>query len=136
MRDVLELGPGLVVLGHVHVHLVAVEVGVVGRADGQVEPEGRVGQDPHAVAHHGHPVQRGLPVEEHVVAVLEAPLHHHAGLQDPLDVLVAARRHPLERRLVLAHRAVVLHLPVLHQLHDLRHVVLRHDLGDRHLLRD
>lgn len=37
-------------LRQVHVHLVAVEVGVVGRGDRQVEAEGGVGQDAHAVA--------------------------------------------------------------------------------------
>ena len=42
MGDVFEFGGGLVWLGHVHVHLVTVEVGVVGGADRQVESEGVV----------------------------------------------------------------------------------------------
>ena len=39
------------------------------------------GHDADAVGHDGHPVQRGLPVEEHDVAVLQVPLHRVAHLQ-------------------------------------------------------
>ena len=59
-------------LQHVQVHLVAIEIGVVGRADAQVQPEGLPWHDAHGVGHHGHAVQRRLPVEQHDVAV-------HAG---------------------------------------------------------
>ena len=59
----LRLGPGLLGLGHVHVHLVAVEVGVVGRADGGIEPEGLVRHDLDPVGHDGHSVQGRLAVE-------------------------------------------------------------------------
>lgn len=38
--EVLDLGPGLHALGYVEVHLVAVEVSVVGRRHGQVHPKG------------------------------------------------------------------------------------------------
>ena len=69
-----RLGPRLFALGDVEVHLVAVEVCVVWRADGRVEPEGPVGQDAHRVRHHRHPVERGLPVEEDDVPVHEVPL--------------------------------------------------------------
>ena len=58
-----------------HVHLVAVKVGVVRGRDAQVEAEGREGQDLDLVAHHRHLVQRRLPVEEHQVAVLQVPLN-------------------------------------------------------------
>eukprot|EP00967_Tisochrysis_lutea_P106952 scaffold164447_cov19-Tisochrysis_lutea.AAC.1 len=61
-----------------HVHLITVEVGVVGRGDRQVEAESGVGQDAHAVAHHTHFVQRGLTVEEHQVSVMQVALHLQA----------------------------------------------------------
>jgi hypothetical protein len=73
------LGAGLLALQHVHVHLVAVEVGVVRRADAEVHAEGLAGHDADLVGHHAHAVQRGLPVEQHDVAVLEVALHHGAG---------------------------------------------------------
>ena len=43
MGDVFEFRCGLVGLGHVHIHLVTVEVSIVGGADRQVESEGVVG---------------------------------------------------------------------------------------------
>ena len=53
-HDLLGLGARLGRLRDVHVHLVAVKVGVVGRGDRQVQPERRVGQDadPVALQHH------------------------------------------------------------------------------------
>ena len=97
-------------LQRVQVHLVAVKVRVVGRRARQVEPEGAPRHDAHAVAHDGGPVQRGLAVEEDLVAVLEGPLHLPARLQTqvvggPLQVhavplrvdgVLAAREEPLE----------------------------------------
>ena len=58
-------------LWHVYVHFVPVKVRVVGGGAGGVEPECVVGQHPDRVAHDGHFVQAGLPVEENEVAVLE-----------------------------------------------------------------
>ena len=65
----LRLGPGLLALEDVQVHLVAIEVRVVGRADAEVQPERLPRHDPHGVRHHAHPVQRRLPVEQDDVAV-------------------------------------------------------------------
>ena len=48
-HNFLELCSRLRGLWHVHVHLVAVEISVVGRGDRQVKSEGGVGQDSHAV---------------------------------------------------------------------------------------
>ena len=87
VRDVLELGSGLVGLGDVHVHLVPVEVGVVGGADRQVQPESVVGQNAHAVSHHTHPMQRRLPVEQHVVAILKVAFHDGAVVDYLSDFL-------------------------------------------------
>ena len=56
------------------VHLVTVKVRVVGRTDTEVEPEGLSFHDPDTVGHHGHPVQRRLPVEQDDISVHELPL--------------------------------------------------------------
>lgn len=56
-------------LGDVHVHLVSIKVCVVRRCDRQVQPEGGVRQDSHAVSHHGHLVQGRLTVEEDQVSI-------------------------------------------------------------------
>ena len=74
------LGPGLFGLRHVHVHLIAIEVGVVGRADGRVEPERPAFHHLDAVGHDAHPVQRGLTVEEHHIVVAELAFDRVAGL--------------------------------------------------------
>mmetsp|Transcript_14393 Transcript_14393/g.39001 ORF Transcript_14393/g.39001 Transcript_14393/m.39001 type:complete len:244 (-) Transcript_14393:836-1567(-) len=79
-------------LRHMHVHLITVEVGVVGRGDRQVEAESGVGQDAHAVAHHTHFVQRGLTVEEHQVSVMQVALH----LVSKLQPLVLPSLHELQ----------------------------------------
>ena len=63
------------------VHLVAVEVGVVGRRHRQVHPERRPVQHLDAVAHDGHLVQRRLPVEDDDVVVPQVSLHRVAVLQ-------------------------------------------------------
>ena len=92
--------PRLQSLRNVHVHLVAIEIGVVRARDAQVEAERRVRQDAHAVAHHRHLVQRGLPVEEHDVAVLEVALNAEAVLE--VAVGVAADEAEVEALAVLA----------------------------------
>ena len=76
-----RLGPGLVALQYVQVHLVAIEVSVVWRTDAQIEAEGLAGHHPDGVGHHGHAVQGRLPVEQDHVLVHEVPLHHIARLQ-------------------------------------------------------
>ena len=70
-----------------HVHLVAVKVGVVGRRDAEVEPERRVRQDAHAVRHHAHLVQRGRAVKDDVVAVAQVALDDVAGLECEVDLV-------------------------------------------------
>eukprot|EP00965_Chrysotila_dentata_P070805 2340474-Pleurochrysis_carterae.AAC.3 len=61
-----HLGARLHGLHHVQVHLVAVEVGVVRRGDGEVHAEGGVGHDLDA---------RRLAVEHDDVAVLDVTLY-------------------------------------------------------------
>ena len=56
-------GLGLFRLRQVEVHLVTVEVGVVGGADALVEAEGPVLQDLGPVTHDGDPVERRLTVD-------------------------------------------------------------------------
>ena len=74
LHDDACLGTRFLALEDVEVHLVSVEVRVVRRADAEVEPEGLACHDPDAVGHHGHPVQRRLPVEEHYITVGELAL--------------------------------------------------------------
>ena len=81
-----EFCGGFVGLGHMHVHLVPVEVCVVGGADRQVETESVVGEDLDSMAHHAHPVQGGLTVEENEVSVLEHTLHDHTVVEVFLDL--------------------------------------------------
>ena len=78
MGDVFEFGCGLVRLRHVHIHLVAIEIGIVGCADGQIESEGVVGQNADSVAHHTHSVKGGLPIEQNVVAILKGSFNNSA----------------------------------------------------------
>ncbi len=74
--DELGLAPGLVVLREVDVHLVAVEVGVVGLAVGVVEAERVPGrrEDADLVRHDGGAVERGLTVDEDDVAARHVPV--------------------------------------------------------------
>ena len=64
----------------VQVHLVPVEVGVVGTGVAEVHPEGGPGQHLDPVAHHTHLVEGGLSVEDHQVAVPHVSLHLVAAL--------------------------------------------------------
>ena len=52
-HDLLRLCACLWRLRHVHVHLVPVEIGIVGRRDRQVQPECRVWQDLDSMALRG-----------------------------------------------------------------------------------
>lgn len=70
------LGAAQLALGEVGVHLVSVEVGVVGLAVGVVEPQHLLpGQDARRVGLDGRPVQRGLTVQQQHVAVLDVPVY-------------------------------------------------------------
>ena len=80
-HDLLHLGPRLVALRNVHVHLVAVEVGVVGCRYAEVESESLEGQHLDSVAHQRHLVERGLPVEYDIVSVPQLPLHDVTRIQ-------------------------------------------------------
>ena len=70
------LGPAQFTLGKVGVHLISIEVGVVGLAVGIVEPQDfLLGEDAGAMRLDGGPVQGGLPVQEENVPVLHMPAH-------------------------------------------------------------
>ncbi|GIX63994.1 CDP-glycerol:poly(glycerophosphate) glycerophosphotransferase, putative [Babesia caballi] len=71
----LNLGARLVTLREVQVHLVTVEVRIVGRGNREVQPEGREGQYLASVTHDTHFVQRGLTVKENEVTVLKVTLN-------------------------------------------------------------
>lgn len=58
-----------------HVHLIAIEVGVIGGRDRQIQTESLEIQNTDAVAHHGHFMQGGLSVEDYIVVVLQMPFN-------------------------------------------------------------
>jgi len=95
LHEEVGFGYGLLALRAVEVHLVAVEVRVVWCADGGVQPEGVIRQDPDPVAHHRYPVQGRLPVEDDYVAVGEHPLDQVAGRQELRYGLLRVREYPL-----------------------------------------
>ncbi len=70
---------GFLVLQRVHIHLVAVKVGVIRRTDGRVEPERLVRHHDDFVSHNRHPVQRGLAVEHHNISVDQVTIDFPAG---------------------------------------------------------
>lgn len=73
------LGPAQFTLGEVGVHLISIEVGVVGLAVGVVESQDfLLGEDTGAMRLDGGPVQGGLPVQEENVPVLHMPAHLRA----------------------------------------------------------
>eukprot|EP00964_Phaeocystis_antarctica_P063854 scaffold38351_cov63-Phaeocystis_antarctica.AAC.18 len=80
-QQVTRLGPCLLRLRQVQVHLVAVEVRVVRCADALVEAQRAPLKDASAVRHDREPMQRRLPVEEHHVFVVHVPLDHVANLE-------------------------------------------------------
>ena len=75
----------------VQIHLIAVEVGVVGTSYRQVEPKGRVVEHLDVVGHDRHLVERGLAVEEDDVAIGEVPLDDIAHVEHDVS-----RAHVLE----------------------------------------
>ena len=123
-----------------HVHLVAVEIGVVRRRHRDVHSKGAVRHDAHPVAHDGHLVQGRLTVEQHAVAVDHVPLH----LVPVLEPLVALALHePKVQSLpVLADDVLGAGLPrgrvraVLHELTQALDVVRGDSLRVGHVERD
>ena len=85
-----RLRPGLLRLGDVQVHFVAIKVGVVGRAHALVEAKGAPGHDAGGVGHDGLAVQGGLAVEEDGVPVVQVALHHVARAQLGRDAAAVA----------------------------------------------
>lgn len=156
MHDVVALSTAELVLGQVQVDLIAVKVGVEGRAVDVVHPDCPLPvQDPGAVRHHARLVQRRLAVREHQVPVLQVAVDDLAGvpclgpgaggggrarhqrLGDRLALLLRpGGQHDQPAPLVLhgnSTRVVV--GPVDDQLPQLGHVVGRHPLGEGQLLR-
>ena len=84
----LRFSPSLLGLYHVQVHFIAVEVSVVRRTNGQVEPERVSLHDANFVHHHRHSVQGRLSVEDDDVAVDQVALN----LQTGLGVAVSVQR--------------------------------------------
>src|SRR3990172_1357508 len=70
----------LLPLDDVEVHLVTVEICVVGRAHAEIEPEGLIRQNLHFMGHDAHPVKRGLPVEENHIPFPKMSVNNPARL--------------------------------------------------------
>jgi len=88
-------------LGNVHVHLIAVKIGIVRRADALVEAEGSTRQHLHFVAHDGDTMQRRLAIEEHDVAIVQVTLNDIAVLHETLlDMRISyfRRQHKISVR--------------------------------------
>lgn len=80
-HDLFDLCLCLVALRDVHIHLVAVEIGIVRRRHTQVKSESLERQDFDPMAHQRHLVKGGLPIEDDVVAVTNVPLNNIAGVK-------------------------------------------------------
>lgn len=63
MGNVFQLSNCFKRLGDVHVHLVAIKIGIVRSADRKIQPESVKRQDFDSVTHHTHSVQGRLTVE-------------------------------------------------------------------------
>ena len=82
------------------IHFVAVKVGIVRRRDTQVEPKGHaIRQHAHPVAHHGHFVQRRLPVKQDDIPVDHVAIHDVAAFQFQFFGRVREAVAPPARRL-------------------------------------
>ena len=75
------LGPGFLTLRNMHVHLVTIEVGVVGRTDRGMESKGPIWKNLHIVGHDRHSVKRRLSVEYYDVTVRDVSFHDETGGQ-------------------------------------------------------
>ena len=62
-----------------HVHFIPVKISVVRSAHRKVKSKCGVWQDSDSMSHHGHSVQSWLSVEQHEIAILQAPFDN-----DPL----------------------------------------------------
>ena len=76
-----RLSLSLFALGHVKIHLVPVEVGVIGRTNTQVQSKRLMGQNSNAMCHDGHPVKGGLPIEDSNIAVPEVTFYNETSFQ-------------------------------------------------------
>jgi len=124
-------------LPQVQIHLVAVKVGVVRRGDSEVETQRREGHHLDAMPHHGHLVQRRLPVEDDVVAVQHVPLDDPAILQlDLAQVLDVPQVLPRVVRLHDEAGARPSHRSVSNVTPELVDVVWRDPLREGQIERD
>jgi len=79
-HDLLDFSLGLIGLRDMHVHLITVEVCIVGGGHREIESESREGEYFHTMTHKRHLMQGRLTVEDNIVIVLEMPLHLVARL--------------------------------------------------------
>ena len=74
--NVLKLRSGFIRLRDVHVHLITIEIGVIRRADREIEAEGIIGKNSDAVTHHTHTMECRLSIKQHIISVLECSFHN------------------------------------------------------------
>src|SRR5579875_634902 len=74
------LCPCLLLLENVQIHFIAVKIGIIRRANSQIEPERLSLKNAHSVPHHRHPVKRRLPVEQDDVPLSQLAFYGPAGL--------------------------------------------------------
>ena len=87
-----------------HVHLVSVKVGVVGRGHTEVETERGPGKDFDPVTHHGHFVEGRLTVEDDQVIIDNVTLHLCVCVCVCIRVLCVCECCVCAERLVIAER--------------------------------
>jgi poly-beta-hydroxyalkanoate depolymerase len=76
----------------VHVHLVSVEVSVVGCSDTQVEAECLVVKNFNAMTHHRHLMQRRLSVKDYVIIILEMAFNYVVVLKMSVSPVLENRK--------------------------------------------
>ena len=114
--QVLQLRLGLLVLRHVHVHFIAVKIGIVrlGVADIHAERVA-LAHDARDVTHHAHAMQRGLAVEKHAVAVHHVAVHDVAVVKHDVIAVGVSQRNVLTAFALQDLRTGVLLGPVAHE---------------------
>ena len=114
--QIFQLRFGFLVLRHVHVHFIAVKIGIVGLGVADVHAERvALAHDARDVAHHAHAVQGGLTVEQHAVAVHHVAVHNVAVVKHNVLAVGVPQRNVLAALALQDLRARVLLRPVAHE---------------------
>mmetsp|Transcript_1042 Transcript_1042/g.3835 ORF Transcript_1042/g.3835 Transcript_1042/m.3835 type:complete len:222 (+) Transcript_1042:3-668(+) len=124
-------------LRQVHVHFIAIEIGVVRRRHGDVHTKRRVRHDAHSVSHDTHFVQRRLTVKQNHVVVLHVSFNAIPKLQLLLRRFL--QKSQIQTLAVFANDVLGARFPrrwvrsILHQSRQLVDVVRRNCFRVRHI---